>query len=77
MRYNVTEQLQFAVGGNNIFNIRPDVQGFAGPPPDSPMATTSPAVSVPAGNGSVQNNFFGAAWNPNGGYYYGRINFNF
>jgi hypothetical protein len=34
-------------------------------------------VGLPAGNGSVDNNFFGTAWNPNGGYYYGRINYNF
>ena len=26
LRYNVTEQLQFAFGANNIFNIRPDVR---------------------------------------------------
>ena len=25
VRYNVTDQLQFAIGANNLFNIRPDV----------------------------------------------------
>ena len=34
-------------------------------------------VAIPGGNGTVDSNFFGSAWNPNGGYYYGRINFNF
>jgi len=29
VRYNITEQLQFAVGGNNVFNIQPDTIPFA------------------------------------------------
>ncbi len=78
LRYNITDQLQFAFGGNNIFNIRPDVQPFASGAAayvNGNNATTG--VAVPAGNGNVDNNFFGPAWNPNGGYYYGRITFNF
>jgi iron complex outermembrane receptor protein len=78
LRYNFTDQLQFAFGGNNIFNIRPDLQPFAGPPVGSVLGNNpNSGVALPAGNGSVSNNPFGAAWNPNGGYYYGRINFNF
>jgi iron complex outermembrane recepter protein len=76
-RYNITESLQFAIGGNNIFNIKPDVQGFAfgsGFPNGNNITT---GVSVPAGNGSVQDNLLGTAWDPNGGYYYGRVIFNF
>ena len=34
-------------------------------------------VAIPGGNGNVDGNYFGSAWNPNGGYYYGRITFNF
>ena len=77
VRYNVTDDLQFAVGGNNVFNIHPDIQGYASGAsfPNGNNATTG--VSVPAGNGSVDNNFLGTAWDPNGGYYYGRVIFNF
>ena len=32
LRYNMTEQLQFAFGGNNIFDLHQDTQPFAGPP---------------------------------------------
>jgi len=76
-RYNITEQLQFALGANNLFNMRPDIQGFAfgSSFPNGNNATTG--VSVPAGNGSTQGNYLGTAWDPNGGYYYGRVVFNF
>ena len=78
LRYNITDQLQFAFGGNNVFNIRPDVQPFAGPPVANALGNSpSSGQAIPAGNGAVDSNFFGPAWNPNGGYYYGRINFNF
>jgi iron complex outermembrane recepter protein len=83
LRYNITEQLQFAFGANNLFNIRPDVQPFAqnGVLTSSTTAlngnNAASGVAIPGGNGNVNNNFFGAAWNPNGGYYYGRIQFNF
>ena len=29
VRYNITDQLQFAIGANNLFNIRPDIQPYA------------------------------------------------
>ena len=77
LRYNITEQLQFAFGGNNIFDIKPDLQPFAGPPVGTALGNTAAGLALPAGNGSVSNAPFGAAWNPNGGYYYGRIQFNF
>ena len=77
LRYNVTEQLQFAFGSNNVFNIRPDLQPFAGPPVGTALGNTAAGLGLPAGNGSVSLSPFGTAWNPNGGYYYGRINFNF
>ncbi|MES2294117.1 MAG: TonB-dependent receptor [Pseudomonadota bacterium] len=76
LRYNVTEQLQFAFGGNNVFDIRPDIQGFA-LPPVSINGNRASGAGFPAGNGSVNNTYLGTSWNPNGGYYYGRINFNF
>ncbi|MGZ5921364.1 MAG: TonB-dependent receptor plug domain-containing protein [Rhizomicrobium sp.] len=64
-RYNITEQLQFAIGGNNVFNIRPGV------------VPQDPINGGPADGGAVVNDYVGTSWNPNGGYYYGRITFNF
>jgi iron complex outermembrane recepter protein len=66
VRYNVTEQLQFAVGANNIFDIRPDTV-LVLPQPNG----------FPADDGVINNDPVGSAWNPNGGYYYGRITYNF
>jgi len=51
--------------------------GFACGPGFTNCNNSTTGVSVPAGNGSVQNNFLGTAWDPNGGYYYGRLIFNF
>ena len=71
VRYNVTEQLQFALGGNNLFGIRPDPLGFA-----SPVATGTSSGN-PADGANLNNRPIGSAFTPNGGYYYGRITFNF
>ena len=76
-RYNITESLQLAIGANNLFNMRPDVQGFASGASFPGGNNATSGVSVPAGNGSVQNPYLGTAWDPNGGYYYGRVVFNF
>jgi outer membrane receptor protein involved in Fe transport len=89
-RINLTDQLQFAIGANNIFNIRPDLATAA------PNCAALPAnVIITAGgsckqgpnqtNGEVQpvanNNVYqsplGTFFDPNGGYYYARISFNF
>ena len=89
LRYNFTDQLQFSFGGNNIFNIRPDVIGAA------PASCTGGGVIIvtggacalgpnkttgqvqPASNGSVYMPPLGTAFDPNGGYYYARFSFNF
>jgi len=69
-RYNITEQIQFAFGGNNIFGVRPSTVPYA---PDAygkgdgDWANGSNVSAPPAGT----------SYNPNGGYYYGRITFNF
>ena len=72
MRYSITEQLQFALGANNIFNIRPNVVPFAlnafGPGPGNQFS---------ADGGNVINGPATTSFNPNGGLYYGRIVFNF
>ncbi len=78
LRYNITEQVQFAFGANNIFNIRPDIQPYAIPPVGTALGNNpATGVAIPGGNGNVDNNYAGSAWNPNGGFYYGRITFNF
>jgi len=68
-RYNITQQLQFAVGGNNLFNIRPDT-GLS-------VGTTSIGGVQPAGTGNVINSPNNSAFDQNGGYYYGRLTYNF
>ena len=89
-RYSITDQLQFALGANNLFNIHPRYYGAA-PPCNAlptgtqfiPGGTCRGGPNTAAGgiqtisNGSVFQNPFGTAWDPNGGYYYGRITFNF
>jgi iron complex outermembrane receptor protein len=89
LRYNITENIQFAFGGNNLFNIRPDTIPFAPPycTGHGIVNTTAACVTGPsnatngegetASNGVVENAPFGAVWNPNGGYYYARFVFNF
>jgi iron complex outermembrane receptor protein len=64
-RYNVTDQLQFAVGANNIFNIRPDFHQW-----DLPDQT-------PADGGLIAKDRIIGAFDPNGGYYYARLTYNF
>ncbi len=72
-RYDITEQLQFAIGGNNIFNIRPDTAPFVN---NTPNASTGAAQLVNTGS-NIDHNFIGSSYNPNGGYYYGRVTLNF
>ena len=72
-RYDVTEQLQFAIGGNNIFGIRPNTAPFV---TNTPNASTGAAQLVNTGS-NIDRNYIGSAYNPNGGYYYGRITYNF
>jgi len=76
-RYEIVEGLEFSLGANNLFNMRPGIQGFATGPGFTNGNNSTTGVSVPAGNGSVQNNYLATAWDPNGGYYYGRVTFNF
>jgi iron complex outermembrane receptor protein len=64
-RYNFTDAIQFAVGANNIFNIRPDLHQY-----DVPDGT-------PADGGLIANDHIIGAFDPTGGYYYGRLTYNF
>ncbi|MBS0281738.1 MAG: TonB-dependent receptor, partial [Proteobacteria bacterium] len=75
VRYNVTEQLGFAIGGNNIFSIRQNEIGVL--LPSQANGTTFQDVGWPIDGGLVLHDPAGAAFSPNGGYYYGRITYNF
>jgi iron complex outermembrane receptor protein len=89
LRYNVTDQLQFVLGGNNIFNILPDVHGFAPSSCSIPTVTIlaggkcTPGPNAASGQALTDNNDvsaftpLGTAWDPNGGYYYARVTFKF
>ncbi len=89
LRYNLTDALQFAIGGNNVFGIKPDTIPFAPPycTGHGIVNITTACVTGPnnatsgqgqtASNGVVENAPFGSVWNPNGGYYYARFVFNF
>jgi iron complex outermembrane receptor protein len=89
LRYNITDALQFAIGGNNVFGIKPDTVPFAPSycTGNGIINITAACVTGPnnasngegqtASNGVVENSPFGAVWNPNGGYYYARFVYNF
>ena len=70
LRYNITEQLQFAFGGNNVFNIKANTVPWA------PNAF-GPGQGFSASGGNVIDAPVTTSFDPNGGYYYGRIVFNF
>jgi iron complex outermembrane receptor protein len=70
-RYNVTEQLQFAIGANNLFNMHPDTDKW------DPNAF-GPGSGFPADGSNVLGTPVGGSqFDPNGGYYYARVAFNF
>jgi len=71
-RFNISDGLQFALGGNNIFNVRPDTLKFA---TTTPNATTGAAQLVSGGTTEFQP--IASVFNPNGGYYYGRLTYTF
>ncbi|HKD48352.1 MAG TPA: TonB-dependent receptor, partial [Rhizomicrobium sp.] len=69
-RYNITDQLQIAIGANNLFNIHQNTV------PWNPNAF-GPGQGFPANGGNVLDTPNFSNFDPNGGYYYGRISFNF
>ncbi len=70
-RYNVTENVQFAVGSNNLFNVKPKTTGYLSPD------TNASGKALTYGNGSVNNSNYNGAYNPNGGFYYARLTLKF
>ena len=70
-RYNITDALQLAIGANNLFNMHQDTD------PWNPNAyCTGAGCGAPANGGNVLDTPLGQ-FDPNGGYYYGRLTYNF
>ncbi|HWF63722.1 MAG TPA: TonB-dependent receptor [Rhizomicrobium sp.] len=89
-RYNITDQLQLAIGANNVFNIHPDINGAAPDCANLPAGTIIKAGGSckqgpnqangevqTNGNGQVYQTPIGGFFDPNGGYYYARVTYNF
>ena len=91
-RYNVTDQLQLSIGANNLFDIKGSVVnaapscaalpsnviltgGLASNCKNGPN-TTSGTVQLPS-TGNVYQTLNSGPYDPNGGYYYARVTFNF
>jgi iron complex outermembrane receptor protein len=89
-RYDFTDEVQLAFGGDNLFDIEPDKLPFA----PANCATVPGVILTPgascvngpnnangqgqtASNGAVEYAPFGTHWNPNGGYYYARLSYKF
>ncbi len=70
-RYSITEGLQLAVGSNNIFNIHPGTHPYVSLTPNASGQT--PLTD----NGNIIGGPNYAVWDPNGGYYYARVTYNF
>ncbi|HWF63804.1 MAG TPA: TonB-dependent receptor, partial [Rhizomicrobium sp.] len=90
VRYSVTEGVQLAIGANNLFNMHADINGAAPDcanlPPGTIIQAGGTCTSGPNkssgqvltnSNGSVYQTPIGGFFDPNGGYYYARINYNF
>jgi len=70
-RYSITEGLRLAIGSNNIFNIHPGTHPYVSLTPNSSGQT--PLVD----NSNIIGDPNSTVWDPNGGYYYARVTFNF
>ena len=70
-RYNVTEALQFTIGSSNVFNIHPGTHPYASLTPNASGQT--PLID----NSNIIGDPNSTVWDPNGGYYYARVTFNF
>ncbi|HXR95752.1 MAG TPA: TonB-dependent receptor [Rhizomicrobium sp.] len=89
-RYNLTDQIQISLGANNLFNMHPDYYGAAPACTALPPGTIIvPGASCrggpnqangevqPIGNAQVYQTPNTTSYDPNGGYYYARLTFNF
>jgi len=78
-RYNITDALQFAVGGNNLFNIKPDVSPWARNAFCTSDGTTDGDLNcaAPSDGGDVVHAPDIGAFDPFGRYFYARLTYNF
>jgi iron complex outermembrane receptor protein len=72
-RYSITDQLQFAIGADNVFNIRPDIVPWGG----VNNSNFGPGYNTDVAGGIIAGAPVGTSFDPNGGYYYGRLTYNF
>ena len=72
VRYSLTEAVQLAVGGNNMFNIKPaEYRAYASPDTDTNGKALTPL------NGGIANGKLPGAYDSNGGFYYARLTLKF
>ena len=72
VRYSLTEGVQLAVGGNNMFNIKPaEYRAYATPDTDANGKALTPL------NGGIANGKLPGAYDSNGGFYYARLTLKF
>ena len=72
-RYDLTEKLQFSLGGNNLINVRPNT---------NPLITNTPDPATGGGQFvtgvcGVLGSPISAPFDPNGGFYYNHLTYNF
>ena len=72
-RYSVTDHLQFAVGGNNVLNMKPNNIAWGG----INNSNFGPGWNTTLGGGIIADVPNETSFDPDGGYYYGRITYNF
>jgi len=71
VRYSLTEAIQLAVGGNNLFDVKPAAQ----PPLNSLPASNGQTQTLSGGTGGLLNNPADAPYEPYGGLYYARVTY--
>ena len=89
-RYNITDQLQLSIGANNLFDVKgstvaaapscaalpSNVIITAGGSCRNGPNTSAGTVQLPS-TGNVYQTLNSGPYDPNGGYYYARVTFNF
>ncbi len=71
-RYNITDQLQLAIGANNLFNMHPEHGAV-----ESERLLHRRGLRCSGQWRQRARHAQLQQFDPNGGYYYGRISFNF
>jgi iron complex outermembrane receptor protein len=73
--YDVTDNLNLAIGANNLFNKKPEIPALL---PAAGLAKVTPGVSPYInGTGTINAPYGHGTYGTNGGYYYARIGLKF